>query len=250
MKTLHMNYVWAWCCLALLLPSLAWAALDEDVETGKLVAILLDTGRVTVGKNQALINDPGIGNKGFTSDVFEQQLIQNFQQRTGINLADLSHAPIPEKAKPLLARLVTESKKTIDTYQTVINLKGVKYKGLIPATFGTETAKRFQAWSGFYLKQTAPDHLLRNKRNKADQFELATMKRFAQFATPKKDDGILHEVVDGGKTLRVMLPLFFEKPCLICHGKPKGERDISGYKREGGSEGELGGAISVKIPLK
>ena len=47
--------------------------------------------------------------------------------------------------------------------------------------------------------------------------------------------------------MRVLLPLFYEKACLSCHGQPKGERDITGYSREGAKEGELGGAISVKI---
>ena len=78
---------------------------------------------------------------------------------------------MPDHAKPSLTRLVEESKKTVASYQTVVNLKGIKYKGLIPATFGTETAKRFQNWSKGYLKQTAPDHFLRNPKNKADAFE-------------------------------------------------------------------------------
>jgi general secretion pathway protein A len=47
-----------------------------------------------------------------------------------------------------------------------------------------------------------------------------------------------------------MLPLYYNKACLDCHGEPKGQRDITGYPREGGKEGELGGAISVKLPLK
>jgi hypothetical protein len=37
--------------------------------------------------------------------------------------------------------------------------------------------------------------------------------------------------------------------CLACHGEPKGEWDISGYPREGAHEGDLAGAISVRIPL-
>lgn len=41
-------------------------------------------------------------------------------------------------------------------------LKSIKYKGLIPAIFGTETAKRFQNWSNVYLKQRAPDRFSRN----------------------------------------------------------------------------------------
>jgi len=49
--------------------------------------------------------------------------------------------------------------------------------------------------------------------------------------------------------VRVMLPLYYEPACLRCHGGPKGERDISGYTKEGGKDGELAGAISVKLPL-
>lgn len=153
-------------------------------------------------------------------------------------------------AKPLLGRLLEESKKTIASYQPVINLPGVKYKGLIPATFGTETAARFQSWSGVYLKQTAPEGLIRNPKNKPDQFESTVLRRFADPAFERKADVVTSEVVEDGKTLRVMLRLYYAKACLSCHGEPKGERDISGYPREGAKEGELGGAISVKLPLK
>ncbi|HLF85664.1 MAG TPA: histidine kinase, partial [Nitrospiria bacterium] len=31
---------------------------------------------------------------------------------------------------------------------------------------------------------------------------------------------------------------------------PKGEKDISGYAKEGAKEGDLGGAISVKLAVK
>ena len=73
------------------------------------------------------------------------------------------------------------------------------------------------------------------------------MKKFADPAYPRQGEKIVNEMVDGGKTTRVMLPLFHVKGCLPCHGEPKGERDISGYIREGGKLGELAGAISVKL---
>ncbi len=238
---------------ALLFGSKASASAEETTdaaETGRLLAILLDAGRVAVGLHQDLINDPSKGNKNFTPQVFETHLTSVFRQRTGIDLSDLSHAAVPTMAKPLLGRLLEESKKTIASYQPVINLPGVKYKGLIPATFGTETAARFQSWSGVYLKQTAPEGLIRNPKNKPDQFESTVLRRFADPALERKADVVTSEVVEDGKTLRVMLPLYYAKACLSCHGEPKGERDISGYPREGAKEGELGGAISVKLPLK
>ena len=230
------------------LPVIAWAGPIEDAsETGRLLAILLDAGRSAIAKNQDLINDASKANKGYTSDVFQRQVAEDFQQRTGITLANLEAAQIPAIAKPLLSRLMEEAKKTIDTYQAVINVPGFAYKGLIPATFGTETATRFQSWSGIYLKQTAPSHLVRNPRNKPDDYESEAFLRFATSQSEQVPDKVLSDVTEDGKYVRVLLPLFYKRACLACHGEPKGQRDISGYPREGAKEGELGGAISVKI---
>jgi hypothetical protein len=221
---------------------------SDAIETGRLLAILLDAGRVTIADNQALINDPNKGHKGFTGDVFQRQSLAAFQMRTGIDLTQLDQARVPAMAKPLLARLIEESKKTVDSYQPAINVPGLKYKGLIPATFGTETATRFQSWSGVYLKQTAPTALVRNPKNKPDEFEASALEQLER-GSPKATDGIFSDTV-ANTSVRILLPLFYSTPCLGCHGEPKGERDISGYPREGKKEGDLGGAISVKIDLK
>ncbi|HEY6083883.1 MAG TPA: DUF3365 domain-containing protein [Nitrospira sp.] len=223
---------------------------DEATETGRLLAIMLDAGRVTIAKNQDLINDPTKADKGFTPEVFEKQLAEEFRQRTGLILGDIQQDQIPAMAKSLLERLLEESKKTIASHQLVINIPGVRYKGLIPATFGTETAGRFQNWSGVYLKQTAPQSLIRNPKNAPDPYEAEAFSRLASTSSKSPDSTVLSEVVDDGRTVRVLLPLFYGKACLTCHGEPKGERDMSGYPREGAKEGDLGGAISVKIPLK
>lgn len=236
--------------LMTLIPTMSWGgSVDDASETGRLLAILLDAGRGAIARNQDLINDASKANKGYTSEVFERQAAENFRQRTGIALTNLDGAQIPAMAKPLLSRLMEEAKKTIDTYQSVINVPGFAYKGLIPATFGTETATRFQSWSGIYLKQTAPSHLLRNPKNRPDDYESAVFARFSTSASDQAPDKVVTEVTDDGKYVRVLLPLFYQQACLACHGEPKGQRDISGYPREGAKEGELGGAISVKITL-
>lgn len=222
---------------------------EQERETSRLLAILFDSGRLVVGMNQELINDESKGDKGFTSAVFEKQVLTVFQQRTGIHLSNSSDK-IPALARPLLDRLLEESKKTIDSYQTPINIPGIRYKGLIPATFGTETAKRFQTWSGIYLRQIAPEKFLRNVKNKPDTYEAAVLLALAEQTATSGETQPNWEVTDGGQMLRFVLPLYYSKACLDCHGEPKGQRDISGYPREGGKEGELGGAISVKVPLK
>jgi hypothetical protein len=226
------------------------SASEEAIETGRLLAILLDSGRVVVGANQALINDPDKGDKGFTPEAFEKQLTEKFKERAKVDLSKLKDEKVPHMAKELLPQLVDVSKKTVADYQPVINKQGVGFKGFIPATFGTQAAAKFTAKSGIYLKQTTLDGFLRNPKNKADEFEAGVLKKFADPSYPRQGEKIVSEQVDGGKTTRVMLPLFYGKGCLNCHGEPKGEKDISGYMKEGAKEGDLGGAISVKLAQK
>ena len=239
-------------CMAMFCAALTPAVAENEStvrETGRLLAVLLDAGRIVIGHTQLLLNDPTKGDKGFTSEVFAKQTIAAFKERTGHDLSNLSASTVPEMAKPLLARLLEESQKTVASYQTVINMPGIKYKGLIPATFGTETGARFQSWSGVYMKQTAPDSLVRNPKNKPDAFESDEMKKMGEPSFPRVGEQIVSTVMEDGKTMRVLLPLFYRKDCLICHGSPKGERDVTGYPREGAQEGDLGGVISVKLPM-
>lgn len=222
----------------------------DAIETGRLLAVLLDSGRGVLAANQPLINDASKGDKGFTADVFEKQLQEKFKARAGVDLAALAGAKVPDQAKKLLPELVEASKQTVTKNQALINKAGVGYKGFTPAHFGTQTSAAFSAKTGVYMKQTTTDALLRNPSNKADEFEATILKKFADPGYPRQGDKIISEGVDGGKSLRVLLPLFYGKGCLGCHGEPKGETDISGYKKEGAKEGDLGGAVSVKLSLK
>lgn len=229
--------------LALIGPGRALAG-DDVVETGRLLAILLDSGRGVLAANQPLINDASKGDKGFTPEVFVQQLTEKFKARVGVDLGNLSG--VPDLAKKLLPELVAAAKQAVANNQATINKPGVGYKGFTPAHFGTQTAAAFSAKTGIYMKQTTTDALLRNTNNKADEFEAGMMKKLADPGYPRQGDKIISETVGG--SVRVMLPLFYGKGCLGCHGEPKGETDVSGYKKEGAKEGDLGGAVSVKLP--
>ncbi len=234
---------------------------SDAAETGRLLAILLDAGRVTVAANQPLINNPAKGDKGFTPEVFEKELTARFKERTGVdlaglmkerngvNLANFGNDTVPELAKKMLPQLLVISKSVVAEYQPVINKQEIAYKGFIPAVFGTRAAAKFRANFGVYIKQTTHNDLLRNPKNRADEFEAEMLKNLADPSYPRKGDKIVSRVVDGGKSIRIMLPLFYGKGCLSCHGGPKGELDISGYIKEGAKEGDLGGAISVWLNL-
>lgn len=216
----------------------------EAEETARLLAALLDAGRVVIDRNQSLIDDRHRGDKGFTPTVFEKQLNEEFLARTGVDLGRLPDARVPPPARDLLSALVQASKEVVSDAQLVINQRGIGYKNFIPATFGSQAATRFSSRSQVRLKQTALQP--RNEKNQPDGYEAAVLQRLA---AQSNQSAPLSEVTDEGKTLRVLTPIYYTKDCLKCHGGPAGELDISGYPKEGAQEGDLAGAISVSVPL-
>jgi len=233
--------------LACMLVSLndGWAQThrEESELTAQHLATLLNVGRLIVERNQALINDPQKGNKGFSPETFEQQMVDEFFRQTTI---DLRHLPshLPALAKELLPTLLESSKNVVADAQLVINQRGIGYKNFIPATFGSQAARKFSNRSPVKMKQTALNP--RNLKNTPDAYEEQVLKRMA---TQPASNTPVAEWIDDGKTLRVLTPMYYSQDCLACHGSPKGILDISGYPREGAREGDLAGAISVQIPL-
>jgi type II secretory pathway predicted ATPase ExeA len=216
----------------------------ELSETARLLAVLLDCGRVVVGRAQPSINNPRLQDKGFSSSVFESKLRTEFLTRTGHDLRHLAAATIPDRAKPLLGKLALLMQKAVQDVQADINKKGIGFKGFIPATFGTTVAEKFSNETGLKLRQIGPPTLEpRNPDNKPDEQEKQAL-LVIQKNHPRVGDHVVEQQLPDN-AVRVLLPLFYKKPCLACHGKPKGELDISGYEKEGAKEGDLGGAISV-----
>jgi general secretion pathway protein A len=213
-------------------------------ETARLIAALLSTGRVVIDRNQTLIDDPNKGDKGFTPEAFERQVIKEFRARTGVDLTKPTLSHLPSETTNLLRALLEASKEVVAAAQPVINQKGVGYKNFIPATFGSQVAGRFSARSGVQLKQTTLEP--RNPKNAPDQYEEAVLRRLL---TQPSQSVTISGMETGNKTLRVLTPIYYTKDCLTCHGGPAGEMDISGYRKEGAEEGDLAGAISVSIPL-
>ncbi len=220
----------------------------EAEETARLLAKLLQSGRMVIERNQLLIDDPHRGEKGFTPEVFEQQVIQEFRARTGIDLAALPTAPvsviIPPLAKELLPALVQASREVVRDVQVVINQRGIGYKNFIPATYGSQASARFSKSSHVRLKQTAIEP--RNPKNEPDEYEASVLKWLS--GRPRAE-AYVSELTEEGRTLRVVMPIYYAKDCLSCHGLPKGDLDISGYPKEGHKEGDLAGAITVTAPL-
>ena len=53
--------------------------------------------------------------------------------------------------------------------------------------------------------------------------------------------------VDGKPAFRMLIPEYYSESCLACHGSPEGETDVTGFPKEGGSVGDLAGAISITL---
>lgn len=216
----------------------------ELEHTARLLAILLDSGRSVINENQALFDDPGKIEKGFTPDVFERQVADMFRARSGIDLAELESARVPDSAKKWLKELVVVSKQVVQDAQSEIN-RATDGSKFIPAVFGSRVAARFTERTGVRMKQTtlAP----RNPANAPDSVERASLEIFAHPDYPREK--VISEITAKSGMLRLMFPLYMTRQCLDCHGEPKGMRDKTGYPREGLKLGQNAGAISIVIPI-
>lgn len=224
-------------------PGLAQTPREESARTAQYLTTLLNVGRIIVERHQALINDAQKGDKGFTPDSFEREVVDEFSRQTSI---DLNHPPahLPALARELLPILLDSSKRVVADAQLVINQRGIGYKNFIPATFGSQAARKFSSRSQVKMKQTTLNP--RNLKNTPDAYEAQVLRRLA---TQPASNGPVAEWVDDGKTLRVLTPIYYSQDCLVCHGSPQGILDISGYPREGAKEGDLAGAISIQVPM-
>lgn len=229
---------------ALAWPGIGWAQTHraEREHAAQNLATLLNVGRLVVERNQTLINDPRKGDKGFTPEAFEHQVVEEFLRQTAIDLNRLP-SDLPALAKTQLPLLLQSSKEVVADAQFVINQRGIGYKNFIPATFGSQAARKFSNRSHVKIKQTALNP--RNLKNTPDDYEEQVLNRLA--AQPVSHAPVT-EWVDDGKLLRTLTPIYYSQDCLVCHGDPKGMLDISGYLREGAREGDLAGAISIQIP--
>jgi uncharacterized protein DUF3365 len=213
-----------------------------DIETSaRLLAILLISGRAVINENPEAF-DPAVEGR---PAGFEQQLLEMFRLRSGVDLRDLDAARIPQESKRWLPVMVAVSGQVIEEYRRQAGHAPADMNGLIPATFGSRVAARFTALTGVRLKQTSLTP--RNPANAPDAFERATLESFADPTHPREQP--ISEVTTKTRALRLMYPLYTTRQCLACHGSPKGELDKTGYPREGLQLGQNAGAISVVIPL-
>ena len=221
------------------------AASNEDIAVS--LATLLRSARAVISKNQKHINDASVGDKGITADLVEKVARQNYKKATK---TELSAIDANSRQGKFIAAQIKAIRDVMDGAQDSINRKGVGLKGFLPAIFARLVTEKFGANTGgkATLKLTAPKNLVRNRANRPDKWEHNVIEKQFKSAGYPKGKHVTEETSYKGKpAFRLILPEYYGKSCLGCHGKPKGARDITGGKKEGGVLGQLGGAISVVI---
>lgn len=259
-RTAAKLFTWAGLTLALYLSGFSaiviasWSPLREvraaesdEVEIALSLAKLLQAGRAVISSNQDLINDAERGDKGLSGEVVLAAAIENYKKTTGLD--PTSFDPASRHGRLLQAEM-TAIKDVMDENQSFINEKGVGFKGFIPAIFARLVTERLQEKIGteVEIKVTAPPSLVRNRKSMPDEWERSIIEsKFLSASWPRGE--IFYQAAPnrGRDAFRVMVPEYYLSSCLSCHGQPKGDVDITGYPKEGASEGDLGGIISITL---
>lgn len=87
----------------------------------------------------------------------------------------------------------------------------------------------------------------RNAAGQPDEYEAAALEAF--HADRNREDYYDFTEYEGQQVFRYLAPMTIEEACLQCHGEPAGELDVTGNPKEGWQMGDVGGAISIVMPL-
>ena len=211
------------------------------------LATMLQAARSVISDSQPLINDPSLGNKGLTGKVVLERTLQAYRAATG---SDPLAGDPESRAVHLLRDQMDAIVEVVDANQETLNAEGTAFKGFIPAVFARLVNEAFARRAGdeARVKVTAPMDLVRNRKALPDAFEESVI-RDKFLAAGWKRGQPYEAVVEGarGPEFRMQVPEYYTTSCLTCHGSPKGSLDITGYPREGGSAGDLGGVISITV---
>lgn len=223
------------------------AAQSEEEVIARSLAALLRSSRTVISNHQNLINDPGKGDKGLTPEKVLKETAEIYKTQTGVALDSIK--PDTRHGRLLQAQLDSIS-TVMKEVQPVINKRNVGFKGIIPSAFARMVNDRFQEKMAdeAEVKVTAPPELIRNRKARPDNWETDKIaSNLSKIDWPKGQP--LSEVAGnrGRQAFRFLVPEYYAASCLTCHGVPKGQIDVTGYPKEGGKEGDLGGVISISI---
>ena len=228
-------------------PVAAAASDQDDLAIALDLATLLRAARTVISDNQDRINNADIGDKGLSGQAVLERAVVAFQKAAGVDPRTLGQE---SRRGRLLGALMDSIAAVMNENQGSINRKGIGFKGFVPAVFGRLVNENFKQRIGreAEIKVTAPVQLVRNRTARPDTWERHVIENEVGSANwPKGKIFSAAAEKDGRQAYRVLVPEYYGAACLSCHGAPKGEIDVTGYPKEGGKVGDLGGAISISL---
>ena len=220
---------------------------DEDGVITQSLAEMLRDARTVISNNQDLINNPELGDKHLSGQVVLEQAVKGYAKATG---KDPTKIDPNSREGRLLRAMMASIVAVTDDNQATINEKGTGFKGFIPAVFARLVSEDFNqlAKGEAEVKVTAPPELVRNRKARPDAWEADIIKTKLLGADWPKGQSYSAVVETNGRpAFRVTVPEYYAPSCLVCHGSPKGEMDLTGYPKEGGKTGDLGAVISITL---
>ncbi|KTE91547.1 c-type heme family protein [Desulfitobacterium hafniense] len=136
----------------------------------------------------------------------------------------------------------------INDSQTAINYNSdgsYDFKGVYCSIAGKDIAQRFTRQSEGYIIRYARE----NPRSGTDEPDVFERKALTLFATGESREQYGIEKYKGEMVFRYTSAIEIRHNCLPCHGEPAGEKDETGFIKEGMKVGDIAGASSIIIPL-
>jgi hypothetical protein len=220
---------------------------EEETVIAMSLAAMLRAGRTVVSRNQDRINNPALGDKGLDGKALLAATLPIYRETTGVDA--LSIDPNSRHGRLLRAEMDAIA-EVADEHQPTLNQPGVGFKGFIPSTFGRLVNEAFgRRMAGeAEMKVTAPPELIRNRKARADAWELEVIKtKLLAPDWPRNQFYAAVEKAKGRTAFRLAAPEYYGESCLVCHGGPKGQIDLTGYPKEGARAGDLGGVLTVTL---
>ena len=137
----------------------------------------------------------------------------------------------------------------IDASQAAINYNSdgsYDFKDIYCSIAGKNIAQRFTSQAaGYAIRYARTDP--RSGTDEPDAFEAEAI---VHFEAGEGTEFYRIEEYDGREAFRYASALEIKRNCLNCHGDPAGEKDETGYFKEGMKLGDLAGITSIVIPLE
>lgn len=226
------------------------AQLEDNGMIADSLAAMLRASMAVISSKQGKINDPSIGDKDLDGNSVLAESVKRYRQETG---RDPDAIDAASRHGRLVRAQMDAIVEVMNKNQSMLNAKGIGFKGFIPAVFARLVNEEFgiRAKGEAEIKNTAPASLVRNRQAGPDAWETDIIaSKFLSTDWPKGRPFSAMVQDKGQSAFRMMVPEYYGQSCLSCHGEPKGQLDVTGYPKEGGKLGQLGAAISITLFLR